>query len=89
MTAVSFLAVAPQVAGNPEVWSMSYTAVGEPGPDRQQVIDAAIAEFGHDDFCVATLHDGRIVAYGCPGPGRMRPLEPIYDAVNEPKETSS
>lgn len=41
-----------------------FTAIGPPAADRRTCHAEAVAELGHDDFNIATLHDGRLVAFG-------------------------
>jgi hypothetical protein len=61
----TYLVVVPQIVGNLESWSMSFTSP-LPGQftDRPEALRAGEQELGHDDFCIATLRGGKLFAYG-------------------------
>ena len=43
---------------------VDYVPHGDPSTDRAALFAAAVDELGHDDFNVATVVDGRVVAFG-------------------------
>jgi hypothetical protein len=59
-----YLVVATRIVGNPADWSHSYSSDLELFDDRQAAIDHGIEDLGHDDFNIATIRGGRIVAFG-------------------------
>lgn len=59
-----YLVVVTQIVGNPSDWSHSYTSDLKLFDDRQAAIDHGWKLLDHDDFNIATVRDGRIVAFG-------------------------
>lgn len=59
-----FMVVKTQIVGNLESWSYDYTSDLELFADRQDAIDHGWHLYDHDDFNIATVQDGRLVAFG-------------------------
>lgn len=59
-----FLIVCQQLWLNESGHGVDYMPSGPLGPFRSAVIAAAIDDLGHDDFNVATVVNGRVVAFG-------------------------
>ncbi len=59
-----FLIVCQQAWLNESGHGVDYVPSGPLGTDRASLVAAAIDGLGHDDFCVATVVDGRVVAFG-------------------------
>jgi hypothetical protein len=63
------MVVIPQIWGRYDrdnVWhdGVEYTWTGAIGTDRAALINATVDDLGHDDFNIATVDDGRLVAFG-------------------------
>lgn len=59
-----YMVVVTQIVGSPADWSRDHNSDLELFTDRQAAIDHGWALHDHDDFNIATIVDGRIVAYG-------------------------
>lgn len=78
---IRYLVVTSQIVGNPENWSTTYAS---PIPylyaDRAEANQTGEVELGHDDFCIATLRRGQLLAYG-PGMDDFAPQD--RDSLHE------
>lgn len=59
-----YLIVVQQLWLNETGHGTDYHRFGRPHADRSKAIQAALDDLDHDDFSVATVVDGRIVAFG-------------------------
>jgi hypothetical protein len=59
-----YMWVATQIVGNPADWSYDYSRHGEQFADRQRAIRDGWRQLGHDDFNIATIDGGKVVAFG-------------------------
>lgn len=64
MNDTTYQAVTQHLWLNESGHGVDYTPEGEDWAVRQYVIDVAFRDLGHDDFNIATLHDGQLVAFG-------------------------
>lgn len=60
----TYMWVATQIVGNPENWSHSYTNHGQQLTTRAAANRAGWKALDHDDFNIATIEDGKVIAFG-------------------------
>jgi hypothetical protein len=60
----TYMWVATQIVGNLENWTHDYSRHGEQFPSRRQALVDGYGGLDHDDFNIATIENGRVVAFG-------------------------
>lgn len=54
-----------RIVGNLDAYDIVHTSLGRTFTDRAEALAWGMDELDHDDFRIATLHDGRLAAVGC------------------------
>ena len=57
-----YMAVAPHIVGSPADWSTTYEPVSDQHPTRDAAIREGFRRYGSDDFNVAVIRRGVVVA---------------------------
>jgi hypothetical protein len=60
----TFMVVRTQIFGTPGDWVESYSSDCCEWQRRARAIADGIEELGHDDFNIATIENGKVVAFG-------------------------
>lgn len=60
----TFITAKGSIYTNGADFETAYATTGERFADRQAAIDHGLDVYGHDDFNIATLSEGRLVAFG-------------------------
>lgn len=66
-TTRQYVAIQQQLWMNESGHGVDYIRHGDPSTDRAALVAATVDELGHDDFNIATVEGGRLVAFGWDG----------------------
>jgi hypothetical protein len=75
MSVVEYIAVQPQIVGNPQTWATAYYSDCVRHCNRKAAIAHGLAQNGHDDFLIVTVRGHAVVDVGWMEKDRSDPDE--------------